>query len=492
MKPMVFIRYGYAECRIESGTLSTDVVNALSEACSYEIEGAEHMKRSGKFGANWDGKKRLYHKGHRKFPTGLYDRVVSILENHGYEIQSDVPDEQDVLVGHYNPPGAEWCPRDYQNQAVLTATGAGRGMIKVATGGGKTIIAGHIIHVIGRDTVFLVHTKDLLYQAKDVFSKMFGSWHVGQIGDGVVEPADITITTIQTAARALNIKYEKDSYAEGEDDWTDGNTDHQNTAIRRTLDEARVVFMDECHRVAAPTATAVVSSIRNAPYRYGLSASPWRDDGADLALEAVFGPVIVDIPATDLIERGHLVAPIIRFRQVPAMKFPKGTKYQTIYDQYIVDNQARNELVIADTVSKVRRGLPTLVLVRRIDHGRFLQSHIGSALGRPVSFLSGKDDSSLRREVIEDLRSGRSDCLVASTVADEGLDIKPLAGLVLAGGGKSSTRALQRVGRILRPFDGKKHCEVTDFWDNAKFLYDHSRARERIYASEPSFSILDF
>jgi superfamily II DNA or RNA helicase len=210
-----------------------------------------------------------------------------------------------------------------------------------------------------------------------------------------------------------------------------------------------------------------------------------------LQLEAIFGAIISDIPASYLIERGHLVAPIIRIRKVPPQRYTKDTKYPTVYDDYVVGNERRNALIVDDAASKIRRGLPTLTLVRIVNHGAALSDSLSRKLGFTVPFLSGKDDSTTRRSVIRDLRSGTCRAVVATTIADEGLDIKPLAGLVLGASGKSSTRALQRIGRVLRPYSGKTHAEVTDFEDNAKYLYDHTRRRVKIYESEPSFILTD-
>jgi superfamily II DNA or RNA helicase len=89
------------------------------------------------------------------------------------------------------------------------------------------------------------------------------------------------------------------------------------------------------------------------------------------------------------------------------------------------------------------------------------------------------------------MREGEIQGLIASTIADEGLDIKRLAGLILAGGGKSSTRALQRVGRTLRTFEGKTHAIVVDMADESKYLRVHSSKRKEIYLTEPEFVILE-
>lgn len=496
MSTPVTIRVGPATSRIEAGVLSTDCINDLSEQCSFEIAGAEHMKRSGRFGSRygqqWDGKKRLYHKGHRTFGTGLLERVSTVLRHHGFEPALDIES-----IGHspvaYRKPGEEWALRDYQRRSVLTALESGRGMVKVATGGGKTVIAGHLIHLLGQRTVFLVHTKDLLYQAKTTFSSMFGDERVGQVGDGLIDPRDITVCTLQTAARALEVEFVKDSFAEGdEDNWKDKDTNHADQRIKRMMQDCGLVMMDECHRVAATTASNVVTAI-DAAYRFGFSASPWRDDGADLVLEAVFGEIIVDIDASTLIDAGHLVAPIIRVRNVPPARFGKKDPYSTVYEQYIVENEQRNRIVTAGAIGMLARGVQTMILVRHIKHGHLIKNMLEE--GSPADnlpFLTGKDDSTTRNSVIQDMRDQKLNLLIATTLADEGLDIKPLAGVVLAGGGKSSTRALQRVGRVLRPFPGKKVAEVLEFEDNAKFLYDHYRARMKMYESERRFTIVDY
>jgi superfamily II DNA or RNA helicase len=70
--------------------------------------------------------------------------------------------------------------------------------------------------------------------------------------------------------------------------------------------------------------------------------------------------------------------------------------------------------------------------------------------------------------------------------------------LILAGSGKSQTRALQRIGRVIRAYEDKqtgfvkKDAYVVDFHDNIKYMLNHSRARRRIYETEPEFVIKDF
>jgi len=61
------------------------------------------------------------------------------------------------------------------------------------------------------------------------------------------------------------------------------------------------------------------------------------------------------------------------------------------------------------------------------------------------------------------MREGAPSITIASVIFDEGIDCRPLDTLILAGGGKSATRSLQRIGRILRPYEGKTKAIAVDF-----------------------------
>lgn len=111
---------------------------------------------------------------------------------------------------------------------------------------------------------------------------------------------------------------------------------------------------------------------------------------------------------------------------------------------------------------------------------------------KEVEMLSGNDDALKRAAVFEAVKRGICRCLVASTIADEGLDLPILDTLILAGGGKSSTRAFQRVGRVLRLHENKEKAVVFDFIDYTPMLRRHSRERQKYYEREPLWDIHKF
>ena len=77
----------------------------------------------------------------------------------------------------------------------------------------------------------------------------------------------------------------------------------------------------------------------------------------------------------------------------------------------------------------------------------------------------------------------------ASTIADVGLDVPRLQTVVEAGAGKSSVTALQRLGRVMRPFEGKDECYFITYRDNAPFLCTQVDNKIRIWRTEPKFII---
>ena len=483
-------------CRIVDRLPSVPIRNLHGE-CAYQIGGFEHIQRSWdekqrqKY-KNWDGMIRLFHKSRRTFAIGLLPLVCRILDEHKVHYLVTYSPSNDVKID-LPPIPAEFEPRPYQVEATEAGIAQKVGVIRVATGGGKTAIASYIMSRLKMPSVFLVHTKDLLYQARDMFTDMFGHDKVGIIGDGHVDIKEVTVATIQTMSRIYDFEYEHDEFDEI-DKWNDEETDlgqGRSQYVQSAMNEVGVVFMDECHRVAAPTAMMVMEKLTNPRYRFGLSASPWRDDGSDLAIQACLGEVVYTATASDLIDLGFLVPPIIRVFDVPARSFPRRVPYATIYKEYIVENEERNDRIVRAAISMVRRRRPCLVLVQHIRHGEHLQRLISEALGIWVPFISGRDNVFKRKEALDDIRKGKSGILIASVIADEGLDLKPLSGLILAGGGKSSVKALQRIGRTLRPFDGKNDAEIIDFNDQAKYLIHHSEARMRLYETEPRWTIID-
>ena len=456
---------------------------AIDEATSFFLPGHSF---SPKFKAKrWDGKRHLYNKRSMKFPAGLWPRVKEVLVRNGkrYVVEEAVAEESDAIEC-----GEERKPlRPYQAKALESAVRHRRGIIQLATGGGKTLLAAHLIRRLGRRTFFFVHTRELLYQAARVFEEELGV-EIGLLGDGHAELADVTVATLQTTARCLGEAYPR----RGKDEEEEPGGREARTSVAEVREEmaeaiqrAGLVIFDECHHVPAETAYKIAFKTPRAAYRFGLSATPWRDDNHDLLLEAALGPKVAVVNCSELIEQGYLVKPRITMELAPAVRMQgRRLPYSEVYRLGIVENQSRNRVIATRARQWADEGRSLLILVARIDHGERLLELMPEA-----RFVHGSLDMEVRRLYLEELEQKLRPILIATSLADEGLDVPSLGGMILAGGGKSATKAYQRIGRTLRPAPGKKEALVMDFMDRGPYIADHSVARLNLYRYEPGFEI---
>ena len=381
--------------------------------------------------------------------------------------------------------------RDYQKIAICNSIINGNGIVKIATGGGKTVIAGCTIGAYRMKSIFIVHTRDLLYQAKESFQRLFPQETIGQIGDGTIDYQNITVATMQTLAILGNVEVGKNKYDEESCDNEEKIIADKikREAFREYAKTVQLVMMDEVQIVCSQTAYGVRFLFEYAANAFGYSASPWRDDGSDLMIEGAFGKRICDVTASELIRKGYLVKPLIEIHSTYYPTNDQPTKYAEIYKKFIVENVMRNVQVADDAIAEYNAGKNTLILVTQIKHGEELQN-IMAAMGMPVTFISGKSGTKKRRQAIQDMRDGKIQILIATTIADVGLDIPRLDSLVEAGAGKSSVTALQRLGRIMRPFGNKNTCKFITYSDPVKYLSDQINRKVEIWSTEPEFEII--
>lgn len=474
------------------GETDLEFILALDKHLSFFVQGAEHspqfrgyVNRSGDY-IKWDGFRKLLTPT-LQFATGLIERVKDYYQTAGKTL--DVVDKRtaksvgqprnilDNLAKHGK------FPYPYQLEILDIIDKYDRGIIKVATGGGKSLIAALIAAKLGKKTIIYVIGKDLLHQFHSFFSECFDE-PIGIIGDGECQIHNINIASIWTIGQAIGMK--KNEILLDSEDKEKSVTKDKYINILKMMKECKLHIIDECHMSACETIQQVFKKV-NSEHVYGLSGSPWRDDGADLLIESILGKYIVNIPASRLIKEGYLAQPIIKFRVVPPYPYELEKSYPSIYKKYVVENDVRNGLVLDAARAMVAKGYQTLVLFNSLKHGKILydlfKEHMTCAL------LDGSNDRDERQQVKDDLQNHKIDCVLASRIFDIGIDIPSLSGLVLACGGKSSVKALQRVGRVIRKYPGKKFAVIIDFADQAIYLDNHSRARHRIYTSEEGFDV---
>lgn len=438
----------------------------------------------------WDGRTRLL-KSNLSFPAGLVPRIIDFYKQSNKEIKvvdKNVYEELTPINISERLKKINKEPRQYQIDAANKALSYKRGIIRSCTGSGKTLIAALIAAAVGKNTIIYVIGKDLLWQFHSFFEDVFQT-EIGMIGDGVVNIKKITIASIWTVSKAFGmgknkVVLEDDERLSKEKEIKEEYYDD----IKKFVHASVVNIFDEVHLAAAETAQRIAAEMSGI-YSIGLSASPYRDDKCDLLIEAVFGKVIVNISASELIKQGYLVEPTIKFIPVSKPVIP-GSNYREIYKNYIVNNNERNELIVRGAISLIEQGFVTMILFKELAHGEMLYNMLQEK-GIHCQALTGNNDSDTRKEVIKEVTSGKCKLLLASTIFDIGIDLPNLSGLIICGGGKSSIRAIQRIGRVLRPYPNKKMAAIIDFHDKAKYLREHYLIRKKIYCSEPGFNVLE-
>ena len=479
-----------------SGYLPDEVNYKLNSVLAYKINGIEHSDKVKK--GYWDGYFRLYYKNKgQSFYSGLVSLVIEILKQNNIKYQicdMRVRPEENLCHLEFSPP-PKYVERDYQQFAIDKSLTKTRGILKMATGSGKTMCCAELISRIKTAPfMFYVLTKDLLDQAYDTFASTLNE-PIGRIGGGYFDVKNINVCTVQTVIRAVNMNnsnFKISDYAYDDEDkgsWDDDqiNDVDKLSRINRLLLDTKGIIVDEAHHAASKTIIDVVSASPKAFWRYGATATPYREDGADILLQSMFGQKLVDISATYLIDKEFLVPPYIFFERINHdVDFHS---WQSIYSNCITKNDDFNSHVAATANHLISRGLTVLILVQQYAQGEFIKKLIPN-----TEFVTGKMTTNKRKESIEDLRQQRVKCMIATTLADEGLDVPSLDAVLLAGGGASATRIYQRIGRVLRPNKNAvvpKTKAIVIYYDhNAKYLDKHTAKARKIIKAEPAFNII--
>jgi superfamily II DNA or RNA helicase len=342
----------------------------------------------------------------------------------------------------------------YQARAVEWLTQQQKAILKIPAGGGKTIVAA---------------------AALDALTKTRGITRIGWLAP-----------TIETRNQAINALAEYPRLK---------RADIRASCIHDAVDmrERQILIVDECKHATAPSWKRIVEQCH---VRWGLDATPFGDDSERNAeLRALFNNniytvereqvnrlvdakvILLDAFDPGLGERitKEIEKQIDRYSKFSSEsrdELFKKVSWQVCRKMGIKENRQRNAAIIE--TARQHAFNQVLILVNEIEHGEALAKAIPGA-----RLIHSKLPKKQRRETLEAAKNGDCGCLVATSLADEGLDIPCLNVLILASGGRSKIKAEQRTGRVLRAFGGKGHGLIYDFRDSAQPVMA-SQARKRI------------
>lgn len=349
--------------------------------------------------------------------------------------------------------------RPYQVDAVERVrqsirAGARRILLVLATGGGKTVVASHIVasaRAKSKRTLFLAHRRELIRQT---FAKL--------IRNGL-HPDDVGIIMAGVESRAADPV--GDELPVRDDDlWARLARRRPHAAVQvasvdtarnRELGEFDLVIVDEAHRALAPSYVKIRDAYPKATH-LGLTATPYRADGRGLG-ETYEDLVVVASPSL-LIGEGFLVAP--RVFTVPASQLPDLGAVRVRGGDYDAEELARavdQSTLVGDIVEHWQRhapGVRTVAFAASVEHSRHIAERFVAA-GIAAEHLDGETPTADRDAILGRLERGETLVVSNCGVLCEGWDQPSVKCAILARPTKSTGLYLQQAGRILRPYQGQ-------------------------------------
>lgn len=338
---------------------------------------------------------------------------------------------------------------------VVSQFGAGRlgGIVQAKPGWGKTVAALAIVAELRLPTLVVVHKEFLMNQWSERIQKFLPAAKIGRVQQDECDFEGKTV--VMGMVHSLGSKHYPSEFYE----WPG------------------LVITDECHRIGART-WSVVPPLFRAKYRLGFTATPRRKDGADAVFWRHIGPII-------FAGKEERLKPLVKrvwtkFRLVKTDRFNPHLAPQSLLLRFLCGSKHRNDLIVDQVTAAISAGRKCLVLSSRLNHLQNLEDLLKKQWPGTAKDISiGKYVGGRNKDQLEEA-SERQVILATVQYAAEGLDIPALDTLFLT---VPMSDVEQAVGRILRPYHGKKDPIVVDFRDDSIPMFEAmGRKRDRFYS----------
>tara|TARA_B100000212_G_scaffold21843_2_gene14506 strand:- start:7612 stop:9069 length:1458 start_codon:yes stop_codon:yes gene_type:complete len=460
------------EVNVKVENLPVEYRRKIANKLKFQVPYARYLPQY-KLG-RWDGTVAFFGIGGSGYVNHL-DIIVNTLVDAGVEIAEiedkrekhdltfDIIDEN-YWAGKTWPKGhpAEGEPivlRDYQVETINKFIDNPQCLQEVATGAGKTIITATLSHLcekIGR-TLVIVPNKSLVTQTEEDYVNV--GLDVGvYFGDRKELGKTHTICTWQS----LNILDKKTKDGEAK------------LTLAEFLDGVQTIIIDEVHQAKADVLKKLLTqNLKNAPIRWGLTGTIPKEQFEFQSILASIGPVINQISAKELQDKG-----VLSKCHVNVVQLLDTNVYNSYQEElkYLVTNKERVKY-LAKMCNGIKDSGNTLILVDRISAGEQLREAIPDSV-----FIKGDVKLKDRKEQYDEIKEADNKVLIATYgVASVGINIPRIFNLVLIEPGKSFVRVIQSIGRGIRKAEDKDFVQIWDLTSSCKYAKRHLTARKKFY-----------
>jgi superfamily II DNA or RNA helicase len=463
------------EVNIKVEGLPVEIRRKLSNAFKYEV-GYARYHPAYKLG-RWDGTITLFGLGGNGYLSQL-PRILEILENNDVEV-TEIEDARNPVSISFPkiaedfwgekcwPDGHRFAGepirlRDDQVAVINRFLENPQCLQEIATGFGKTITTATLAKLCepyGR-TITIVPNKSLVEQTEEDFV------NVGlDVGVYYGDRKDLNKTHTICTWQSLNILDKKTK---------NGEIGAEALTLAEFLEGVACIMVDEVHQAKAEVLRNLLTqNLHNACIRWGLTGTIPKDPAEYEAIFASLGPVVGQVSAHELQEKGVLAQCHVNILQL--VDLPEFKKYAD-ENKYLVTDETRMAY-IADLVKRIADTGNTLVLVNRIDSGKFLVNELEDSV-----FISGEVKTKDRKEEYDEIKTSDNKIIVATYgVAAVGINIPRIFNLVLLEPGKSFVRVIQSIGRGIRKAEDKDFVQIWDITSTCKYSKRHLTERKKFY-----------
>jgi superfamily II DNA or RNA helicase len=243
--------------------------------------------------------------------------------------------------------------------------------------------------------------------------------------------------------------------------------DNKTGEVRDFVKDYGLVIVDECHHVPAVSFEPVLKHI-NAKYLYGLTATPFRDDGHHAIIFLECGPIRYKVDAKSQAQKRpfeHYLVP--RFTNLLPCSIENEGNYSQMLNVIGMDSK-RNQMIAKDITAAIDAGRKPLVLTERTEHVAELAKLVNDTCDN-VIVMTGTMPTKEKRDANARLSGlGSEDKFVViatGSYVGEGFDLPMLDTLFITMPIAYKGKVTQYTGRLHRLFEGKSDVFVYDYVD---------------------------
>jgi superfamily II DNA or RNA helicase len=254
------------------------------------------------------------------------------------------------------------------------------------------------------------------------------------------------------------------------------NTKNQvaDVTIQDFIEDVVCIIIDEVHQAKADALKTLLTGVMShIPIRWGLTGTIPKEKFESVALTCSIGPVVNQISAKELQDKGVLANCNVNVLQLIDLK--EHQNYQSEL-KYLLDDEKRLDY-IAGMIDNIVQSGNTLILVDRVNAGKELQKRIPNSV-----FVSGSTKAADRKEQYDEVAESSDKVIIATYgVAAVGINIPRIFNLVLLEPGKSFVRVIQSIGRGIRKAHDKDFVQIWDITSTCRFAKRHLTKRKAFY-----------